>query len=285
MTKRTGVIGHPLGHTVSPAMFKGAFHAAGIEATYEAWDTPPDTLQGRIDALRGGDFLGANVTIPHKQVVIPFLDGTSDLAAKAGAVNTIVHQDGKLIGHNTDVLGFARSLKEDAGLDMKRKKAMLLGSGGAARAVALALIEQNPEVIFLMGRTPRNLDKMAVSMKELTPTGTTITWAYWGDGSYLRMLREADLVVNCTPLGTAGTLDADVSPVEPSLMQPHTTFFDLVYNPDETAFLAAARSRGAKAVPGLGMLVYQGAESFKLWTGKDADTKSMFEAARGALVT
>jgi shikimate dehydrogenase len=198
-------------------------------------------------------------------------------------VNTIVHQDGKLIGHNTDVLGFSRSLKEDAGLDMKRKKAMLLGSGGAARAVALALIEQNPEVIFLMGRTPRNLDKMAVSMKELTPTGTTITWAYWGDGSYLRMLREADLVVNCTPIGTAGATHAGVSPVDASLMQPHTTFFDLVYNPDETPFLAAAKSRGAKGISGLGMLVYQGAESFKLWTGKDADTKAMFEAARGAL--
>jgi shikimate dehydrogenase len=134
-----------------------------------------------------------------------------------------------------------------------------------------------------MGRTPRNLDKMAVSMKELTPTGTTITWAYWGDGSYLRMLREADLVVNCTPIGTAGSADASASPVDPALMQPHTVFFDLVYNPAETPFIAAARARGAKAVPGLGMLVYQAAESFKLWTGKDADTKAMFEAANGAL--
>jgi shikimate dehydrogenase len=99
------------------------------------------------------------------------------------------------------------------------------------------------------------------------------------------MLREADLVVNCTPLGTSGTAEADVSPVEPALMQPHTTFFDLVYNPDETPFLAAAKARGAKPVSGLGMLVYQGAESFKLWTGKDADTKAMFEGARGALVS
>jgi shikimate dehydrogenase len=277
------VIGHPLGHTLSPAIFKAAFEAAGIDATYEAWDTPPETLQGRIDALHGGDYFGANVTIPHKQAVIPMLDTVSELAQKAGAVNTIVHGDGKLTGHNTDVLGFARSLREDAGLDMRGKKAMILGSGGAARAVALALIEQNPEVIFLMGRSPRNLDKMAVAMKALTPTGTTITWAYWGDGSYLRMLNEAALVVNCTPLGTAGSDVADRSPVDGHLIQPGSVVFDLVYNPAETPLLAAAKARGAKAVGGLGMLVYQAAESFKLWTGQDADTSKMFEAARAAL--
>jgi shikimate dehydrogenase len=211
------------------------------------------------------------------------LDTVSELAQKAGAVNTIVHGDGKLTGHNTDVLGFARSLREDAGLDMRGKKAMILGSGGAARAVALALIEQNPEVIFLMGRSPRNLDKMAVAMKALTPTGTTITWAYWGDGSYLRMLNEAALVVNCTPLGTAGSDVADRSPVDGHLIQPGSVVFDLVYNPAETPLLAAAKARGAKAVGGLGMLVYQAAESFKLWTGQDADTSKMFEAARAAL--
>jgi shikimate dehydrogenase len=266
-------------------MFKAAFEAAGIDATYEAWDTPPDTLQGRIDALRGGDFFGANVTIPHKRAVVPLLDGASEAAAKIGAVNTIVHANGKLIGHNTDITGFARALREDAGFDAKGKKTMLLGGGGAARAVAVALMEAGAEVIFLMGRTPRNLDKTAVEMKALTPTGTTITWAYWGDGSYLRMCREADLIVNCTPIGTAGSDSAGQSPVDSELMQPHTLFFDLVYNPEETPFLAAAKARGARAAGGLSMLVYQAAASFRLWTGQDADTAKMFDAARGALVT
>ncbi len=283
MTKRAGVIGTSIKHTLSPAIFKAAFEASSIDATYEAWDTAPDTLEGRINALRGADYLGANITIPLKQVVVPLLDGTSDLAAKIGAVNTIVHADGKLIGHNTDVLGFARALKEDAGFDAKRKKTMILGSGGASRAVAVALIEAGAEVIFIMGRQPRALDKMAVSMKPLTPTGTTITWAYWGDGSYLKMLNEADLIVNCTPLGTAGTDDAQTSPVEPRLMQPRTLYFDLVYNPAETPLLAGAKAAGAKALGGLSMLVYQAAESFKLWTGKDADTAKMLQAARAAL--
>jgi shikimate dehydrogenase len=283
MTKRAGVIGHPLEHSLSPVIFEAAFRAAGIDVSYEKWDTPPDVLAGRIEALRGADFFGANVTIPHKQAVVPLLDGTDDRAAKAGAVNTIVHRDGKLTGYNTDIAGFARSLREDAGFDAKKKRTMILGSGGAARAVALALIDGGAEAIFVMGRKPRNVDAMVVSLKPLTPSGTTISWAYWGDGSYLRMLREADLVVNCTPIGTAGSDVEKESPVVPDRMEPHTTFFDLVYNPAETPFLAAARAAGAKAVPGIGMLVYQAAESFKLWTGQGADVGVMKDAARAAL--
>jgi shikimate dehydrogenase len=112
------VIGHPIGHSISPALFGAAFAAAGIDATYEAWDTPPETLEGRVDALRGADFLGANVTVPHKEAIVPLLDGTDDLAAKAGAVNTVVHRDDRLIGHNTDIAGFAR-VPRGAGFDAK----------------------------------------------------------------------------------------------------------------------------------------------------------------------
>ena len=283
MTKRAGVIGNPLSHSVSPAMFKAAFAAAGIDGAYEAWDTPPDVLEGRVDALRGTDFLGANVTIPHKQAVIPFLDGTSDTAARAGAVNTIVHADDKLIGHNTDVAGFARALREDAGFDPKGKRTMILGAGGASRAVALALVEAGAAVIFVVGRQPRKTEGVVLAMKPLTPSGTTISWAYWGDGAFLRSLKEADLVVNCTPIGVMGSEQAGQSPVPAHLIEPRTLVFDVVYNPAETPLTTAAKSRGAKAVSGLGMLVYQAAESFKLWTGKDADTAAMLAAARAAL--
>ncbi|HYM16578.1 MAG TPA: shikimate dehydrogenase [Dehalococcoidia bacterium] len=283
MTKRAGVIGHPLAHSLSPTIFKAAFDAAGIDATYDAWDTEPAVLAGRIEALRGDAFLGANVTIPHKEAVLPLLDATDDLAQQAGAVNTIVHANGRLVGHNTDVAGFARALREDAAFDAQGKRTMLLGSGGAARAVALALIEAGASLVYVVGRTPRRTDAMVVSLKRLTRTGTTVTWAYWGDGSYLRSLAEAQLIVNCTPVGVAGSDTAGQSPLPADLISPHVTVFDLVYNPQETPLAAAARSRGAKAVTGLPMLVYQAAASFRLWTGRDADTAAMFAAARAAL--
>jgi shikimate dehydrogenase len=283
VTKRAGVIGHPLGHSRSPQIFEAAFRAAGIDATYEAWDTPPDLLEGRVAALRGDDFLGANVTIPHKQAVLELIDGAVGDAAKAGAVNTIVHQGDQLIGHNTDVAGFARALREDAKFEAAGKRCVLLGSGGAARAVALALIQARASLVYLVGRQPRKVDSLVLALKQSTPPGTTITWAYWGDGSYRRAVSEGDLVVNCTPVGTAGSGTEGETPVELDLLRAGSTVFDLVYNPIETALVAGARARGATAVGGLGMFVYQAAESFRLWTGQDADTAAMRAAAEQSL--
>ena len=283
MTKRAGVIGHPLSHSKSPAIFNAAFKAAGIDAMYEAWDTPAETLQGRIDALRGSNFLGANVTIPHKETVIEMIDGAVGDASKIGAVNTIVHADGKLIGHNTDVAGFARALAHDAKFDAHGKRTMILGSGGAARAVALALVQAKASVIFVVGRKPKRVEGVVLTLKQMTTPGTTISWAYWGDGSFRRSIMQADLIVNCTPVGVAGSETEGQSPVQDDLIQPGATVFDVVYNPAETPLVRAARAQGATAASGLGMLVYQAAESFKLWTGAEADTAAMFSAARDAL--
>jgi shikimate dehydrogenase len=283
VTKRAGVIGHPLGHSVSPALFEAAFKSARMDASYEAWDTPPDTLEGRINSLRGDDYLGANVTVPHKTDIIPLLDGVAGDAERAKAVNTVVQSEGKLIGHNTDVTGFSRALREDGEFDAKGKLAVILGSGGAARAVALALIDAGAATIYVVARKPRKIDRMVLDLKPLTRTGTTVTWAYWGDGSFLSAVQSADLLVNATPIGTKGSDHEGKSAVDASLIQPKTTVFDLVYNPGETPLIAAAKSRGAKTIPGLGMLVYQAAESFKLWTGQPADTAAMLTAARTAL--
>ena len=280
---RAGLIGHPLGHSISPAIFAAAFGAAGVDATYEPWDTEPDVLAARIEALRGDGFLGASVTIPFKQAVVPLLDSTEAAANTAGAVNTIVHQAGKLIGHNTDVAGFARALQEDAGFDATGKRCVMLGSGGAARAVGLALVEAGASVVYVVGRQPRKVEATVLTLKPLTRPGTTISWAYWGDGSFHRALAEADLVVNCTPVGTAGSSMAGESPIQATLIAASCTVFDLVYNPTPTPLVAAAQARGAKAVGGLGMLVYQAAEQFKLWTGKDADVGVMLRAAEDAL--
>ena len=282
-TKRAGVIGYPLGHSLSPTIFQAAFDAVGVDARYEAWETPPDQLEGRINALRGDDFLGANVTIPHKQAVVPLLDRLDERAERIGAVNTIVHESGQLVGYNTDVAGFARALRDDAGFDPKGMRTAVLGAGGAARAVALALIEGGASIILLTGRSPRRLDKVCADLRSLTPTGTTLTWTHWGDGTFMTVVPSAGLLVNCTPVGTRGSETEGESPIDARYLPAGGIVFDLVYNPPETPLLKAAKERGAKAVSGLGMLVYQAAESFRLWTGQEAPVERMLEAGREAL--
>ena len=282
--KRAGVIGYPLGHSLSPVIFQAAFEAAGIEATYEAWETPPEALESRLDAIRD-DFLGANVTIPHKQAVVPLLDRLDERAERIRAVNTIANENGQLVGYNTDVAGFARALREDAGFDPKGKRVAVLGAGGAARAVCLALIEAGAFLILLTGRSPRRLDRLVADLRGLTSTGITITWTHWGDGTFMTVLPKADLLVNCTPVGTRGNETEGESPLPDEFLPAGGIVFDLVYNPPETPLLQAAKAKGAKTVSGLGMLVYQAAESFRLWTGREAPVERMLEAGRQALET
>ena len=281
--KRAGVIGYPLGHSISPAIFQAAFDASGIEARYEAWETEPDQLEGRLNALRGDDFLGANVTIPHKEAVVPLLDRLDERAQRVEAVNTIANESGQLAGYNTDVSGFALALRDDAGFDAKGKRAAIIGAGGAARAVALALVEAGAAYVLVVGRSPKRADKICAALRGLTAAGTTITWTQWGDGVFLTYLPAADLIVNCTPVGTRGSESEGESPLDAALLPSSGVVFDLIYNPTETALLKAAKERGATPVSGLGMLVYQAAETFRIWTGKDAPTEAMLAAGRKAM--
>jgi shikimate dehydrogenase len=285
MTKRAGVIGDPLGHSLSPTIFQAAFDAAGVDARYEAWETPADQLEGRLNALRGDDFFGANVTIPHKQAVVPLLDRLDERAGPIGAVNTIVRDGDQLVGYNTDIAGFARALREDAGFDPKGKHVAIIGNGGAARAVSLVLIEGRASVITLTGRSPRKMDKLVSDLRPLTDSGVTISWTHFGDGTFMRVLPTVDLLVNCTPVGTK-TSDTDgQSPIDAQWLPKNGIVFDLVYNPMETPLLKLAKEHSAKSISGLGMLVYQAAESFRLWTGKDADVGAMIDAARRKLAS
>jgi shikimate dehydrogenase len=281
--KRAGVIGYPLAHSLSPAIFQAAFDAAGIEATYEAWETAPHQLEGRLAALRGDDFLGANVTIPHKESVVPMLDRLDERAERIGAVNTIANESGQLAGYNTDVAGFARALREDAGFDAQGKRCAVIGAGGAARAVCLALVEAGASYVLMTGRTPKRADGIVAALRPHTPPGVTVTWTHWGDGTFLTFLPAADLIVNCTPVGTRGGEAEKESPLTPELIGAGAVVFDLVYNPPETPLLRAAKARGAKPANGLGMLVYQAAESFRIWTGRDAPVETMLDVGRKAL--
>ncbi len=147
--KRAGVIGYPIGHSVSPAIHNAAFAALGIDAYYEAWETAPDALAERVASLRSDDAFGANVTVPHKQAVIPLVDTLSDVAGAAGAVNTIINRDGHLAGFNTDVAGFGRALLRDAEFNPMTRRCLVLGAGGAGRAVAFGLLRSNARLVVL----------------------------------------------------------------------------------------------------------------------------------------
>lgn len=281
--KLVGLIGYPLGHSISPVILQVAFDACGIGARYEAWETPPEALAERIRALRSGDVLGANVTIPHKQTVIDFLDGTEGLATKAGAVNTIVNDQGRLAGHNTDVGGFDRALREDAGFDPRGARVVLLGAGGAGRAVALVLAEAGVGAIFVMDIVPERAGALATSLREQASGSIDLAWGGSTEEAFWRALSECELLVNCTPLGTRGGEAEGLAPVDAEAVPQDAVVFDLVYNPPETPLVAAARMRGNRAVSGLRMLVYQAAESFRLWTGHEAPVERMLEAGREAL--
>ncbi len=281
--KRAGVIGHPLGHSISPAIFQAAFDAAGVDARYEAWDTPPEELEARVGELRADDVLGANVTVPHKEAVIPLLDRLDEGAERIGAVNTIANDAGQLVGYNTDVAGFARALREDAKFDPKGKRAGVLGAGGAARAVSSVLVEGGASIVLLTGRSPRRLEGVVATFRPLTKAGTTITWCHWLDGTFMTELPRADLLVNCTPVGTKGGPTEGENPMPEEYYPSEGVAFDLVYNPPETPFLRVAKAKGLTPVSGLGMLVYQAAESFRIWTGRDAPVERMLAAAREQL--
>ena len=280
MTLAAGIIGYPLGHSISPAFQQAAIDFYGMDARYVVWETPTEDLPQRIQALRAPDTLGANVTVPHKEAVRPYLDRLVDAAQRTGAVNTIVSRDGALEGHNTDVTGFQRALKEDGGFDPAGKRALLLGAGGAARAVAYALVEAGVTSIAIANRTVERAQRLVDALGS-----DAILEAVSLERAALASQDGWDLIVNCTSLGMLHGLSEGQSPLHSDVIPSHALVYDLVYNPQETPLLRQAREAGARTLGGLPMLVYQGAESFQLWTGKEAPLKVMFDAALRALET
>ncbi len=281
-TKRVGVIGYPLGHSLSPVFQQAALDALGIPARYERWETPPEALAERIASLRGPEYLGANVTVPYKEQVIPLLDELDEVASRAGAVNTIVNRDGRLSGHNTDVPGFLRALRQEGGLEPRGCIALVLGAGGAARAVVLALLREGASLVFVTNRTYHRAFRLVEDLRPLAGRTRLVSLPM----TYAALQQAAvgwDLVVNCTTLGMPGTVDAGKSPLPAELIPSDCLVFDLVYAPEPTPLLRDARARGARTLDGLPMLVYQGAESFRLWTGREPPTEVMLAAARDAL--
>jgi shikimate dehydrogenase len=233
-----------------------------------------------VEKLRRPEYLGANVTIPHKERVGQMLDGTDSWAGRVGAVNTIVKEGRRLVGHNTDAYGFVRSLKDKAGFEIEDSHALLLGAGGAARAAAFGLAEEGIASLTIANRTLERARSLADSVRSLVPSVTAIPL----EAAFLaEALPGADLIVNCTPMGMSSGATRELTPLHADAIPSTALVYDMVYAPPETPLLLEARKAGARCLGGLWMLVYQGAAAFELWIGRDAPVGVMFEAAKRAM--
>lgn len=277
-----GLIGYPLSHSLSPLFQQAALDYYNLPITYEPWEVRPDRLDEVIERLRSPDCLGANVTIPFKEAVVSRLDEVVGFAAKIGAVNTVVNHDGRLKGFNTDGVGFLRALEDDACYDPDGKRVAILGAGGAARAVAAALIEAGVSTVVIFNR---DLERARALTGALRAAGfeAEIGVEPLERRALGRILPDVDLLVNTTPVGMKNGPRPDGSPIPEDLVPARALIFDLVYNPSRTILLAAAQAKGAQTLNGLPMLVYQGAAAFEMWTGEKAPLGLMFERIRLAL--
>ncbi|MAG36055.1 MAG: shikimate dehydrogenase [Dehalococcoidia bacterium] len=280
----TAVIGYPLAHSISPRFQQPAFDHLGLPVRYIARETPPEKLAGFLTELRGPQWLGANVTVPHKETVAPAVDALSTEARLIGAVNTIQKDGDRLTGHNTDATGFLRGLA-DADCDPQGVTALILGAGGAARAVAVALLQAGARHVTVANRTASRSERLVATLAASFAAERLAGCPLQG-AAVRPALQIADLLVNTTTVGMAHGLAAEASPLEGTLLEqlpPGALVYDLVYNPAETPLLQAARIQGRRTLGGLPMLIYQGAAAFELWTGQRAPVELMMVHGRQAM--
>jgi shikimate dehydrogenase len=256
MTQMVGLIGWPVAHSRSPQMHNAAFAALGLDWRYVLLPTPPDQMDSMMQRLRDGELRGVNVTLPHKHAVLAYLDEIDSTAESVGAVNTIVVRGGRLSGHNTDVIGFYCALRA-MNVSLQGRSCAVLGAGGSARAVLSVLLMANAHVTVYA----RDVMKARLALEY---EGAVRRWS-----EIAQISPDTALIVNTTPIGMSPQVDASPWP-DGFRMPAGALAFDLIYNPLRTRWMMQAERCGARSSNGLSMLVYQGAEAFKLWTGRDA---------------
>ena len=277
---KLGIIGYPLGHSISAAIQKAGLESLGLGGSYDVLETPPEDLINRIKFLKSNNYNGFNVTIPLKVPMSLFLDDIDDYANIAGCVNTVkIGEDKSFYGFNTDIYGFKKAIPEEVDLD--GKNASILGTGGASRAAVVGLAERGVKEIDFYTRNIINsrqtLDYVRAKFPEITFNVYQI--------QNIRSLAGTSIVVNATPIGMKGFM-ADQMPLERAdldKLSPDTVVYDIVYNPVKTILIQEAQKRGLRTIGGLDMLIYQAERALNIWTGKNPDVKLMKIAALEAL--
>jgi shikimate dehydrogenase len=263
MTKRVVLIGHPVAHSLSGAMQQAAFDELGIDATYELWDRAPIALGDAIVEIRGDDFLGANVTIPHKERVVPMVDRLTEEAQATGAVNTITREGKRLVGHNTDVAGFDVALDKLVGRQKMPRQAVVLGAGGGARAVVFGLIRAGFQRVIVFNRHLHRAEGLVKHFGR-SAAHMELRAMPWHESIIESELAKTKVLINATSIG----LTSDATPVPAEALHDELLVLDLIYA--NTRLLRDAAAAGATTADGELMLLHQGAAAFTLWTGQAA---------------
>jgi shikimate dehydrogenase len=274
-TKICGLIGDPVGHSLSPSLQNAAFQRLGLDYVYVVFRVTRENLEDAILGTRSLGFCGLNVTMPHKIDVIQYLDELDETAKNIGSVNTILNRNGVLIGYTTDGTGFLEALIYN-GVNPSGKKIVLLGAGGASRSVSFTLAKEAGELVIL-NRTLRRAEILVSDLTSLLGKSRAVRAGRLSNKSLKEELGDADILVNATSVGMHPKETS--TPVDASFLRPSLVVFDLVYEPIETRLLKEARRIGAKTIDGLVLLVHQGAASFEIWTGKKAPIEVMMEAS------
>ena len=278
---RLGVFGDPVGHSLSPQMQNAALNACKIDMQYARFQISSAELDEALRRVRELDFVGVNLTVPHKIAALGFVDAFDENAREVGAVNTIKIENGSLLGFNTDGKGFARAIREDFAVDLRDLRVLVLGAGGAARAIALQCAKENCERLVIASRDLEKAKELTEGLRSLfagpkvlgpVPRLQAIAW----DETVFRFqIANVDLVVNATPLGLNR---ADAAPIPARLLAPHLMIYDTIYSSGPTAFVSAAIEAGARNANGLSMLLHQGALAFEIWFGRAAPLDTMRKA-------
>jgi shikimate dehydrogenase len=280
---RLGVFGDPVEHSLSPRMQNAAIKHCKIDLQYARFQISPNELREAIDLIRKLEFVGINLTIPHKIAALELLDVAEENAKRIGAVNVIKVEAGKLHGLNTDGRGFACAIREVFSVDLRDLRVMILGAGGAARAIALQCAKENSERLVIVNRSFEEAQKLADQLRDFfagpkvlgpVPRLQPIPFE---EAAIRFQIANVDLIVNATPVGLNR---GDPSPIAARLLAPHLMVYDTIYSAERTPFVAAAIEAGARATNGLSMLLHQGALAFEIWFQREAPIEVMRKALR-----